>query len=98
MDSLPAELPGKPLNDIKQATKVTRHNGKMDYVKICQETLKRQKRHDTKCKIFATCRTNQVFISTQNKELLKKKQAYRKRPKHVTDISPFHNKGYPDGW
>ena len=37
VDSLPAELPGKPLNDIKQATKVTKHNGKMDYVKICQK-------------------------------------------------------------
>ena len=37
VDSLPAELPGKPPNDIKQATKVTKHNGKMHYVKICQK-------------------------------------------------------------
>lgn len=53
----------------------------MDYVTICQEkTLKRQKRHDTKWKIFATCRTNQVFISTQNKELLKKKKKKKSKP------------------
>ena len=37
VDSLPAELPGKPPNDIKQAAKVTKHNGKMDYIKLCQK-------------------------------------------------------------
>ena len=84
------------LNKLQKSLNI---KGKIDYIKIMsKDNLKRQKRNDREWKTFATCRINQVFISTQNKELLKKKQAYRKRPKHVTDISPFHNKGYPDGW
>ena len=59
------------LNKLQKSLNI---KGKIDYIKIMsKDDLKRQKRNDRKWKTFATCRINQVFISTQNKELLLKK-------------------------
>lgn len=68
-------------------------------LKFVKRKLKKTEKTQHRMEDFCNLQ-DQSNISTQNKELLKKKktQAYRKRPKHVTDISPFHNKGYPDGW
>ena len=60
------------LNKLQKSLNI---KGKIDYIKIMsKDDLKRQKRNDRKWKTFATCRINQVFISTQNKELLLKKK------------------------